>query len=695
MSNLRILILLLCVIALPVAVFAQEPVDSTNENSVEDRIESVAENTDAEIDYSSLTETLKYFKKHPINLNRTDREELEELGLLNEIQIDNLLRHIEKNGALISLYELQSIDGFDLATIYSILPYVKIAGDESRKTWNFNEILNQSKSTLFVRYTNILQEQAGYAPITDSALAESPNSRYLGSDYKLYTRYKFAYYNMLSFGVTAEKDFGEEFFSGNQKQGFDFYSAHFFIRDIGPLKALAIGDYTLQFGQGLTIWSGLSYGKSAEAINIKKSGRGIVPYSSVDENLFMRGAAAQFTLKPFSVYAWVSRKMLDANVQAGDSMNTEEFVITSLQESGLHNTQSTIVDKDQISELVTGARIEATIRRVKLGTTGYYTRFGQSIAPGDQLYEYYNFSGNENLNAGLDYSWIIKNANFFGEAGISKSGGKAFINGVMLSPDRLFTISVLHRYLEPDYHVFYAAALQEGSTLKNEHGFYLGDELKFSRKWRFNSYVDLFSFPWLRYGVDAPTSGIEMLAQVNFRPTKRAEFYGRFRQENKEMSVTQEHVSVLEPTIKRSYRINASFPISESFTLKSRAEYLTYQEGDGDQRDGFLIYQDINFRKPGSKLDFSVRYALFDTDTYDERIYAYENDVLYGYSIPGLYSKGSRMYLLVRWSATKHLDFWARIAHTNYVNKDVVGSGLEEIQGPSKTELKVQMRLTF
>jgi len=693
-SSLK-LFFLLFLSFLATAVIAQEPVDSTNENAVEDRIENIAENTDAEIDYSSLTETLKYFRKHPINLNRTDRAELEDLGLLNDIQIDNLLRHIEKNGALISLYELQSIDGFDLSTIYSILPYVKIAGDNERKSWNLNEILDQSKSTLFVRYTNILQEQAGYAPISDSALAESPNSRYLGSDYKLYTRYKLAYYNMLSIGVTAEKDFGEEFFSGNQKQGFDFYSAHFFIKNIGPLKALAIGDYTLQFGQGLTLWSGLSYGKSAEATAIKKSARGIIPYSSVDENLFMRGAAAQIDFKPFSLYGWVSRKMLDANVEGGDSMNTEEFVITSLQESGLHNTQSTVVDKDQISELITGARLEANFNRFRLGATGYYTRFGQPIAVGDQLYEYYNFSGNQNLNFGLDYSLIIKNANFFGEAGISKNGGKAFVNGVMLSPDRLFTVSVLHRYLEPDYHVIYAAALQEGSSVKNEHGLYLGDELKFSRKWRFNSYVDLFSFPWLRYGVDAPSNGIEMLAQLNYRPTKRAEFYVRYRQENKEMSETQEFVSVLVPTLKRSYRVNASFPISESFTLKSRAEYLTYQEGDGEQRDGFLIYQDINFRKPGSKLDFSARYALFDTDTYDERIYAYENDVLYGYSIPGLYSKGSRMYLLVRWTATRHLDFWARIAHTNYVNKDVVGSGLEEIKGPSKTELKIQMRVTF
>jgi len=687
------LIFFLCFV--PAPLLAQVPADTTDGTELEDRIENIAENTDAEIDYSSLTENLKYFQRHPINLNRTDRAELQELGLLNDIQIDNLLRHIDKNGALISLYELQSIDGFDLPTIYSILPYVRITGDNERKSWNFNEILKQSKSTLFVRYTDILQNQTGYAPISDSALAESPNSRYLGSGYKLFTRYKFAYYNMLSFGVTAEKDYGEEFFKGNQKQGFDFYSAHFYIKNIGPFKTLALGDYNLQFGQGLTLWSGMAYGKSAEAINIKKNGRGIIPYSSVDENLFMRGAAAQFDLKPFSFYAWVSRKMLDANVDGGDSMNTEEFVITSLQESGLHNTQSTIVDKDQISEFITGGRIEAVFGRIKMGTTGYYTRYGKAIAPGDQLYELNNFSGSENLNFGLDYSWIFKNVNFFGEASLSKSGGKAFANGLMLSPDRLFTVSLFHRYLEPDFHLFYGSALQEGSTVKNEHGLYIGNELKFSRKWIFNSYADLFSFPWLRYGVDAPSKGIEMLAQLNFRPTRKAAFYVRFKQENKEISQTQEHISVLIPTIKRSFRINASFPVSESVTLKSRAEYLTYQEGDGDQRDGFLIYQDINFRNPGSKVSFSARYALFDTDTYDERIYAYENDVLYGYSIPGFYSKGSRMYLMVRWSAMRGLDFWARIAHTNYVNKDLVGSGLEEIQGPSKTELKLQMRISF
>ena len=681
---------------MPITVAAQEPADSTNESAIEDRIEAIAENTDADIDYSGLTENLRYFAKHKININRASREDMEDLGLLNEIQIDNLLRHIKKNGALVSLYELQSIDGFDIPTIYTILPYIKISGDENRKTWNLNEILNHSKNTLLIRYTSILQEQEGYKPISDSALTLSPNSRYLGSDYKLYTRYKFAYYNMLSFGITAEKDYGEEFFKGSQKQGFDFYSAHFYIKDIGPFKALAIGDYSLQFGQGAVLWSGLAFGKSAEAVNIKKSGKGIIPYTSVDENLFFRGVAMQFSKKTFSYYVWLSYKDRDANVKnTNDSTSMEEFVISNLQESGLHNTQSSVANKNQVAEFITGMRLESTIKKIKLVTTGYYTHFSHSVLPVNSLYKLYDFSGNENINLGLDYSYIIKNANIFGEFGISKSLGKAFVNGIMVAPDRYFTVSLLHRYIEPNYHVFFASAFQENSTVKNEHGLYLGNELKFSRKWRFNSYVDMFSFPWLKYGIDSPSNGIELLAQINYRPTKRAEFYFRYKQKNKEIGNNIGYVSILEPTLKRTYRINASFPISESITLKSRAEYLTYKKGNNATKDGFLIYQDINYRKPGSKISFSARYALFDTDTYDERIYAYENDVLYGYSIPGFYNKGSRVYLMIRWSAHKNLDFWMRIANTNYINKNIIGSGLEKIENSSKTELKIQMRLTF
>lgn len=133
---------------------------------------------------------------------------------------------------------------------------------------------------------------------------------YLGSPWKLYTRYRFQYRRNISFGVTAEKDEGEEFFKGTQKQGFDFYSAHLFLRDIGPVKALALGDFQAQFGQGLVFSSGLSFSrKSAYTMNIKRNAVGLAPYASVNENQFLRGAGITMDLgKRLEGTAFISHK---------------------------------------------------------------------------------------------------------------------------------------------------------------------------------------------------------------------------------------------------------------------------------------------------------------------------------------------------------------------------------------------------
>ncbi|MBL0144814.1 MAG: hypothetical protein IPP48_02690 [Chitinophagaceae bacterium] len=61
--------------------------------------------------------------------------------------------------------------------------------------------------------------------------------------------------------MLGEKDAGEQFFKGNQKQGFDFYSTHLFARNIGIVKALALGDFTVNMGQGLTQWQSLAFKK--------------------------------------------------------------------------------------------------------------------------------------------------------------------------------------------------------------------------------------------------------------------------------------------------------------------------------------------------------------------------------------------------------------------------------------------------
>src|SRR5690606_6142067 len=128
--------------------------------------------------------------------------------------------------------------------------------EEKRRKTPLKRLLFDGKYQVFLRFTQIVEEQRGYN------IEDTTRSRYLGSPQRYYVRYRYNYGTKFSYGFTAEKDPGEEFFRSSQKQGFDFYSAHVFVRDVSVFKAIAIGDYNVRLGQGLAMWTGFGFRKT-------------------------------------------------------------------------------------------------------------------------------------------------------------------------------------------------------------------------------------------------------------------------------------------------------------------------------------------------------------------------------------------------------------------------------------------------
>ena len=89
-------------------------------------------------------------------------------------------------------------------------------------------------------------------------------------------------------------------------------------------------------------------------------------------------------------------------------------------------------------------------------------------------------------------------------------------------------------------------------------------------------------------------------------------------------------------------------------------------------------------------LDLKLRFAMFDTDTYDERLYAYENDVSYTFTINSYYYRGCKSYFIIKWKS-KHFEIQSKISRLLFFNKNQISSGLEMIDAPHKTEVKVQV----
>ncbi len=667
-----------------------------------DLLEDFLQNTDTEVveDFNTLFETLDDYRRKPLNLNKAQESDLRDLRLLGDAQIAALLEHRRVAGDLISVYELQSVRGFTPELIRALLPYVTVGGDLDDYQVSIREMLRDGANELYLRWSSVLEQQRGFTPPTRPG-----ETRYLGDPNQYYFRFRHSYGTRLSFGFTAEKDRGEEFFRGSNPQGFDFYSAHFALRNYNrTLKALVLGDYAVSFGQGLIMLTGFNYGKTIATVGIKRSGRTLRPYTSVNEAAYLRGGAAQLALPAnLELTAFASRAARDGSTIQPDTTEIEDGLdpeireITALNLSGLHRTPSEIANKNAVIQTNAGASLKWKRNNNHLAFNSVYTHLDKSIRAREQTYARYYFAGNQLWNASVDYGIMLRNFHFFGENALSDNGALAALNGVIIGLDRKADLAVLHRYYARDFQTLTGDAFGESSGVRNEHGLYMGLELRPMRGWTINAYFDTWAHPWLRFNADAPSRGYEYRLRLTHTIRRKLTAFVEFRQEHKELNFRNNitPLDFLTGTRLTQARFHISQQVHKSLELRTRLDLGSFDDGSGTLSRGMSVYQDVLFRPMGFPLSFTTRFALFDTDGYAVRFYAYENNLLYNFSIPAYYNRGSRFYLNVRYRPIRALTIEGRISQTYWANQKVFGSGLEQINGPARTQATVQVRVQF
>ena len=519
--------LILLLVAADIAAQVTEPITSNTEQQLENITEN---NEDIETEDDAYLQEMVQFIKNPIELNYADAAALNQLRMLTPMQVHNFILYRNLVGKLVNLYELQSVPGWDIVTIQKLRPYINVsiqvsaAGAVKRR-------LKNGEHSILLRASQVPERSKGY--LLDSATA---TNFYPGSPQKYLFRYKYAYRNLLQYGIVAEKDAGEQFFKGKQKQGFDFYSAHIFVRKVGIIKALAIGDFTVNLGQGLTQWQSLAFKKSAAVINIKREGEILRPYNSAGEINFHRGLGITLTKKNWQLTMFGSYRNIDANFVADTSQTQDDF-ISSLQTSGYHRTNSETADKGIQRQLAFGGNLSYQFKRLYLGINGIQYRFKFPLIKSAEPYNFYALSGKSFGNYSIDYSYTFKNLHLFGEAAFTSNFDKAFINGVLISASSKIDLSLLYRNISKSYQSLYTNAFTENTYPTNENGFYACVSISPANAWRIDAYADFFKFPWLRYRVDAPSTGSDYLIQLSYKPNKQLEIYTRFHSESKAINV--------------------------------------------------------------------------------------------------------------------------------------------------------------
>ena len=660
-------------------------------------IETITENLegDGEFDFIELGQQVEDWQQKPVDINAPEAEIFVQWYIISEYAFNQLQEHIRKHGPLLSLLELQAVPGFDPQMIRILQSISRVEGRETfTQTATLGEMLLQGINEIYFRAGRTIEKSSAY-------LDETP--AYEGSPDKIYVRLRHRNAGTLSYGITGEKDAGETFFKGSNRHGFDFYSAHLSLQNYKPwLAAFMIGDFMASFGQGLIMHSGFGAGKSGFVTSIKRSEAPLRPYTSVDENNFLRGIA--FTLKdrgPFSITAFASINNRDANIITDTLRSGPDIIdiitdVSSLQTSSLHRTSSEVADENANKLTQVGLRIGQRQKKYYVSLNALHSNLKLPLDRRTELYNQFYFNGKSLSNASLDYGFWLGGLHFFGETAMSDNGSVATLNGVLAGIDKKLSAAVLFRSYDKKYQALTPNAFGESSGALNEFGLYTGIEILPSIRWKIQCYHDMWKHPWLRFNVDTPSEGQEYFARITYTVKRRLEVYCQLRKKQSNLNYRQQNSSIPDviPQYKTQVRFHLSNHPEQGLQFRTRLEWNYYKSGTERQK-GFLIFQDVVYKPLSSPWSMSARVTLFVTDDYDTRIYTFENDLIYYYAIPAFDGKGLRYYFNIRYKGFRNLTAEIKFARTRWLDATSIGSGNDEIQGNKRSEIRGQLIYRF
>ena len=643
-------------------------------------IEELSDN-DSETSSSieNLFEELAYWSEHPVNLNYITKNELDRLPFLSAIQIENILYYIYRHAPLVSIYELKNVEGLDLQSISYLLPFVYVGEPDVKKQFPTpRQIFNHGKNKLLLRYDYCFQEKAGYADATPEEKEKSPNKYYLGEPFYASFKYDFQYKQNIQWGLVGEKDYGEPFWK-RQHTGFDYYAFHFVVKDVGALKSLYIGDYRLTFGKGLVMNTDFTLGKSSDIMNAGKTNSGIKRHFSTNENDFFRGIATSWTLWNIYFSVFGSHRKIDANADSA--------TILSIKTDGYNRTVNDWNKRKQATINCAGGNIQWKNETFDIGLTGVYYQFGgKTLDPSPRPYNVFYLRGKENYNLGLHYQYRKKKYSFAGETAIAANGSVATTHFFQIQPASSIGLMLAYRHFPCQYQALFGRTFSEASGVQNESGLYVGVHLKGFRSWEFRGYIDFFRFPWLKYGIDAPSDGKDILLQLNYKPSPSLSSHIRYKFKTKDKNMTENSSRMVEPYSQHRFKYQLDVHPGKAFSLASHFDCNVYNDPALSPVSGWSISQTFGYHPAKSLARFNAGISYFKTTNWNTRIVILEKNAPSNPYFYTYYGNGIRNFGILELELCNKISIFAKVSTTRYFNQETISSGLELIRCYYKTD---------
>ena len=661
--KLRLLISWFAVLSCPMtAIYPQ--------NTGTDRWESVLETllSDEELPADALQELADLYESlhaAPLNINTATKEELSMLPFLTDRQIEDIHAYIYMHGPMLTLGELQLTGSLDYTT-RQLLRFFVYAGDvpPEREKIRLTDVLRNGRSELIFSTDIPLYLRDGFRYHSPEELERYPNRAYKGGRLSESLRYSFNWHNRIRFGIAAQKDAGEK--------GCDFLSPYLFIKDIGIVKELALGNFKVQTGQGLLLGGGFSVGKSMALSSMSRKNKGFKPHSSTQEYGYLRGAGLALGIKHTIFTLLAASTPIDATIK-GDS------VISSFKEDGFHRTPLEISKKHNVTLNTLAANIRYSFRGLEYGATALYERLSLPYKGQDRF-------------MGVSADCSLNRSRYSMSAELSELDYHlAVIASQTFRLPKGWSINSVFRYYSPEYLSLHANALSE-SNVQNETGLLTGFGHS-GRNLTISGYADFFMYPEPRYGASAPSNGMDLRMEADWRVGRHDALYATARYKAKQKDC--KYTGQLEYLLTGRYRLRWTHSCKGGAELSTQLFYVRYDFIAEPISNGYALTENCSRSFFKDKLTACLTAAAFYAQSYDSRVSVYESGLRYSYNFMSLYGKGGRLALTLKYKPSDAIQLNIKAGGTYYLDRDEISSAQQRIDSNHKEDISVQFIAKF
>lgn len=641
------------------------------DDSWQDVIAELATSDDMESPaWDNTIDLLTELADSPIDINNATREDLERLPFLSDIQIEDIMAYLYQYGSMKSEGELAMIVSLDPLRRKLLTRFIFFGEkNEDRKFPKLSDISKYGKHDILASIKVPFYERKG------------DKNGYLGYQYKHSIRYTFSYSDYVKIGLTGAQDAGEPFFAGRNSMGYDHYSFYLSLRKMGRIKSLVVGRYKVKMGMGLVINNNIGLGKLTSLSSLGRQSNYIGGYSSRSDANYLQGAAITVSLPAnMELTAFASYREIDA------TLNKDDGSIATILNTGYHRTPTEMEKKNNSSQSLAGGNLSFDKNGFHAGVTALYTHLNRNIDPGEQLYRRYYAKGQDYWNISVDYGFNKGRFSFAGETATGDCNAIATINKLGFRASGSLSLMAVYRRYSYKYYSLFSESFSEGGYVQNESGIYLGAEWHPSSYLSMSAYSDYSHFPWAKYLIDFSSRAWDNLVSASY---SRGNITLGLRYRLKMKEKNNDEKNGLTDDITHKARLFVEYK-TETWKLKTQADFTSdhYKENS----NGWMITQSASWT-PNRKLSFSASAGYFNTDDYNSRICFYEKGLLYSFNYPSLYGEGVRYSLWTRLTLSSRIWITAKLATTDYFDRDHISSGLQQIDHSSMTDLELQMRV--